>query len=147
MTTIYTFQRRLSERLLLWSVLSIAVGIVFAWRKTEPDWRAFGQQHVGWGAVDALIALIGGFNTWRQAANPSAQQPAARQRAADKLQRLLWINAGLDLFYVAGGLWLSRRADPNRRGWRGHGWAVMIQGFFLLIFDIVHASHIHRGAP
>lgn len=121
-------QQALALRLMLWSLLSIAVGLLL--QKTAlPFWRAFGQQTAGWGAIDGAIALAG----WRSGAqSPPAQElPELR-----KLRALLWGNALLDLLYIAVGLLLWRQAGPTRRG---HGAAVVLQGLFLAIFDWVHA--------
>jgi len=121
-------QQALAFRLMLWSLLSIAVGLLL--QKTAlPFWRAFGQQTAGWGAIDGAIALAG----WR---GGTQSPPAQELPELRKLRALLWGNALLDLLYIAVGLLLWRQAGPTRRG---HGAAVVLQGLFLAIFDWVHA--------
>ena len=47
--------------------------------------------------------------------------------------RLLLINAGLDVLYLLTGAVMIRRSDPLVRGF---GLAIIVQGGFLLVFDI-----------
>jgi hypothetical protein len=124
-------QKTLALRLMLWSILSIAVGLLLQ-KTPAPFWRAFGQQTAGWGAIDGAIALAG----WRGGAQ-SPPAPAQELPELRKLRVLLWGNAGLDLLYIAAGLLLWRQAGPTRRG---HGAAVVLQGLFLTLFVWTHAS-------
>ena len=135
---VHTFGRNVSLRLLLWSVLSMAVGGLF-WRRGAPFWLGFGAQAVGWGAIDALIALSG--------LRPGRQPPADPTRAARNLRRLLWFNAALDVGYMAGGVWLARSKGRDDANWRGQGWGIVVQGAFLFVFDLVHARRVPRLAP
>ena len=126
------FQRSLSDRLLMWGAISVIAGVVLL-RATAPFWRAFGQQAIGWGAIDGLIALIG-----RRGSNQPAlaATDVATLKEMSKLRRLLWFNAGLDVLYMAGGLALLRRDDETQRG---HGAGILFQGLFLFKFDLIHA--------
>jgi esterase/lipase len=164
----YQFQRGLSVRLLVWSALSVTAGSFLiqgarrASRRREMDngpgmdrgpgrdpgsssapgsLKAFGQQAVAWGLVDGLIAAYG-FLSARPAASPDGEAALA-----SRLRRLLWLNAGLDLGYIAGGLALARRRGQANAAWRGHGWGVLVQGGFLLLFDLYHALRAPLGDP
>jgi len=141
MTEAVRFQKRLSVRLLLWSTLSIVAGIILQSRRA-PFWRAFGQQAIGWGAIDAGIALFG----QRGLAQKLARGYANNEQAKDMrvLRALLWANAGLDVLYVAGGLQLMGTRSRTDAGGRGHGAGIVVQGAFLLIFDLVHALLVSR---
>jgi hypothetical protein len=150
MNGIYTFQKTVSERLLVWSSASVLVGLWLLWRGQSSNRRGFGQQALIWGLIDAAIALFGWRMAQQRSRDPAAQQPEVQQREAGNLRRLLWINSGLDILYIAGGWLLARRHHSNRRGWRGHGWGVVVQGAFLLVFDLYHAlclSEQHQEAP
>ena len=48
-------------------------------------------------------------------------------------RRLLLINGGLDIVYLLVGFYLLRRSDPLVRGF---GTAIVVQGGFLLLFDL-----------
>lgn len=135
--TIWQFQTKLSSRLLTWSVASIVGGVLLL--RGNAFWKGVGWQFIGWGTIDAGIALFGqaSANTrLNEYENPGAPQVLTAE--AENLQRLLWFNAFLDVLYILGG---KRWADGERgNGQRsGTGLGIAIQGAFLLIFDIYHA--------
>jgi len=133
MTDSEKFQRTVSNRLLAWSVLSIAGGALLQLARS-PFWRAFGQQAMGWGAIDAALALFG-----RRGVEKKVQRgypPVEAAKDLHNLRRILWFNAGLDVLYMAGGLALLRRDDETQRG---HGAGILVQGLFLFKFDLIHA--------
>lgn len=144
MTTIWEFNRTLTRRLLRWALFSMGSGAALLLQKGEYG-KGVGIQFVGWGVVDALIALFGGWSTERQYSqleNPNA--PAQQAPQARSLQRLLWINAVLDVFYVLGGFVVARIRGAGDERWRGQGHGIMVQGAFLLVFDVLHALLIPR---
>ena len=119
-----TVEQALLRDLRRWAVGSIAVGGALA---ASPRTRGFGRQTAAWGAVDGAIALVGAR---RQAAGPTDP---------DRLRRVLLVNAGLDVGYLAAGAWLVRRTR-----WRGDGLAVLVQGAFLLWLDASSARQLSR---
>ncbi len=140
-TDIWQFQAALSRRLLAWSGLSVGLGSALA-LLADPVWRGFGTQCAGWGLIDAVIAGLGLRQTHQKVAQPNAHEPGQQSEARTKLRRILWINTGLDIGYVAGGIVLAAtkgRRGSNHRFWRGSGWGIVVQGGFLLIFDLIHA--------
>lgn len=133
MTKSEQFQRTVSNRLLQWSAISIVVGLLLQ-RVRSPFWRAFGQQAIGWGAIDAALAIFG-----RRGLEQKVQRGYPPEEATQdlrNLRRILWLNAGLDVLYMAGGLALFRRKDETQRG---HGAGILVQGLFLFKFDLIHA--------
>lgn len=136
-TAIWSFQRRLSHRLLAWAVLSVGLGALVLWRGRSPLWRALAWQALAWGVIDAAIALGG-----QRAAEHKQMRamPVDEIAQARTLRRLLWLNGGLDLLYIAGGLALARaQRSPTQRG---HGLGILLQGCFLLLFDVAHAAAV-----
>ncbi len=99
----------------------MAASIVALWFTHREFWRGFWLVSGIWCVVNSAIALAGLMGE-------PAEPPA--------LRRLLLINAGLDVAYIAAGAILMSRPAPTLRG---PGAAVVVQGFFLLIFDTVHA--------
>jgi hypothetical protein len=128
------FQRKVSRRLLMWAIMSVLFGWVM--RGRSQFWRDVGTQFIAWGAIDGLIAIGGQTASDNRLKNtPDDAMPARLQKDKHNLRLALWINAGLDVLYVLGGLrWMKRQ--------QGHGVGVVIQGLFLLIFDVYHALKI-----
>jgi hypothetical protein len=111
----------ISLRLITWSLPWIAVGVVGLWTSNDPYWKGFWGMNAAWGLINTGIAYAGLLG-----AEPD---PAG-------LRTTLFINAGVDVVYVIGGLYLFTRPEDT---WRGSGVAVIIQGAFLLAFDLLHA--------
>jgi len=133
---IYDFQRVLCLRLLAWAALSLLAGAV-CWLAGDPFWRAFGLQAVVWGLVDALIGLLGQRGLGQKLAG--AFDPDAAAHKARSLRRILALNAGLDLIYIAGGAALALTLGRADAFSSGTGWGIVLQGVFLLFFDSLHA--------
>lgn len=135
----WTFQSNLTRRLWVWGVANVLGGGVLMLARGRPFLQAFGSQAAGWGLVNGLIALLGGrASQKRRAALLNPHDPEINIRENQNLRRILWINAGLDVFYMLGGVVLARSAQssPQRRGM---GWGIVFQGAFLFAFDVVNA--------
>jgi hypothetical protein len=102
-------------------------------------WRGAGGQFAGWGLVDGLIGWLGLRGAHRQSSIPEEHSPARQAKASGNLRRILWINTGLDLAYVTGGIILARTKGREDAFWRGSGFGIAVQGGFLLLFDLLHA--------
>jgi esterase/lipase len=136
------FQLKLTRRLLAWSAASLFVGALLMLYGSL-FWRAFGGMAVAWGLVDAAIAWFGRRSALRQqAASLSAADQTSRARS---LRRLLWINTGLDVLYIAAGLALVFSLGKYNPTWRGYGWGIVVQGAFLFFFDAFHAQRVPPG--
>ncbi len=134
--TTWQTQQTILNRLLFWSGFSIIAGLGLL--SSNAFWRGVGWQAIGWGLVDAAIAIWGGRAMRRRyAALPNPETPDVQAQEARNLRHLLWLNAGLDVFYILGGMILQRS-----RRWRGHAWGIAIQGCFLFLFDLYHALHL-----
>ncbi len=116
-----------------WAVLNIGTGVAghFA---SEGETRAFFQANAAWNVVNLAIA---GFGYHGQATADPASWDLARSLAeGQKMERLLLLNTGLDVGYMAFGAFLWERGlrkDSERlRGW---GKSLLVQGGFLFVFD------------
>jgi len=105
--------------------------------------RAFGGMTVAWAVINALIALFA-LRGVRRKAQQNADAPT-QQGWMRQLVRLLWVNAALDGVYIAVGVGLTLW-DPANRMLHGFGWAVIVQGAFLLVFDAWHGWRLPRVA-
>jgi hypothetical protein len=139
--TFWDFNRALTRRLMAWAGLSLAVGLVM-WLAGGRRLRGVGSQFAGWAAVNAAIAYFGGSAAEAKHMKIAAGElPEAETLIKERrnLRRLLWLNAGLDVLYVLGGLLLRRakgRTDPRLQG---VGEGIALQGGALFIFDVIHA--------
>lgn len=142
---IWDFQAALTRRLLFWSALSLAGGallLLFG----GPFWRGFGLQAALWGAIDAGIASFGQRSS-AQRRRSGGSDPAVLAREARNVRRLLWVNAGLDVLYIAGGLVLAQTLGATDAFARGNGWGIVLQGGFLFLLDLFHALAVPRDEP
>jgi hypothetical protein len=114
-------------QLIIWSVVWLVAAVIGLWRTKREVWRGFWFVTGIWCSIDAAIGIAGLMGT-------IAPLP--------DLRWLLLTNAGLDVLYVAVGVVLATRPRPVLRG---AGWAVVIQGLFLLLFDFLHAMSIPLG--
>lgn len=132
------FQMMVGRRLMQWGGLSAGLGaVLMIWG--SPWWRGVGSQFAGWGVIDALIGWFGLRSGRKKAAQPDAHTPEAQRKARANLRRVLAVNTGLDVLYIAGGVWLSKTKGKEDRFWRGAGLGIVIQGGFLFVFDLIHA--------
>jgi hypothetical protein len=127
-------------RLLFWAGLSIlgatGVATMMAVRRVRsPFLSHFAIQLAAWGAAVGVIATVG----WYRA-------PLRDVSGAARLERLLWMNIGLDAGYVAVGAVLALSAWMIARKWAGVGAGVgiVVQGVALLLIDLQFASVISR---
>lgn len=137
---IWQFQDRISKRLLRWSIVSIGAGLVM--RLGGKFWKNVGNQFIAWGAVDAGIAIGGQVakrNRIDHMENPGVTE--VLEKETENLGRALWVNAVLDVFYMLGAIMWMRRDNGDGRA-RGNGFGVLIQGLFLLVFDVFHARRL-----
>ncbi len=136
--SIWDFQKRLSATLSGWAASSMGSGALMVALGDE-YLKGMGEQFVGWGAVNMAIAQVGSRSAARRRTEPDAYTPAVLDEEQRKLSRLLWINAGLDVVYVLGGLYMASTRGADDERWRGRGWGIVAQGGFLLAFDVVQA--------
>ena len=115
---------RIAQQLMLWALVCLGGAIFGLWRTQHGVWRPFWFMTGVWALVNAAIAYGGWLG-----AEPNLVS----------LRQLLWINAGLDIVYIAIGLGLRMRPKPILKGF---GLAIVLQGLFLFFFDLFHALQI-----
>jgi hypothetical protein len=114
-----------------WSAASIAVGTIMLAASDDPFVENMAIQHVVWGGIDALIVGITSIVLQQQRTEQVDRQTWIDRR--NTAQTVFWVNAGLDLAYMATGaaIWLFSQDDK----WKGAGSGILLQGGFLLGFD------------
>lgn len=119
-----------------WAVSNIAVGSVMT-GKTSGENRSFHQMNAGWNAINLAIA---GYGYYIAAKTDAASLDlVTSMKDNHNLQKLLLLNAGLDVGYLLGGAYLMEKAKntenrPERL--KGFGRSIVLQGAFLLAFDV-----------
>jgi hypothetical protein len=138
--TLLAAERAHVLRLLVWGGSSALVGTaLLAWlhvgRRRSSLLQHFGIQTAAWGAVVLVLGAIAG-----------ASLAPRDLTAATRLDRLLWLNVGLDAGYVLVGITLigAGWGLGRRLGLVGAGLAVLIQGLALALLDLVLAGQISR---
>lgn len=127
-----------------WAVGNIVWGGLSA-RNAIGTSRYFHQMNAAWNTVNLGIAVLGYYQA--QHTDPAAWSLAESIRQNYKLEKILLLNTGLDLAYMAGGAWMiekGKNATENPDRWKGFGKSLILQGAFLLVFDIasfaIHAA-------
>ncbi len=142
---IWQYQTRISTQLFGWSALSVFGGLGMLLLLSDPFLQGVGLQGVVWGVIDAGIAFFSQLGMRRKLADMDAPNSAGVQREeARRLRRLLYINAGLDVLYVVVGVGIILTFGTESAFARGNGVGVVIQGTFLLLFDLVHGVRTGR---
>lgn len=153
MTAFATERARLDQRGLAvlggWAMGNLLVSGI-ATGQTEGSAHYFHQMNIGWGAVN--LALAGsGYLAARRTARRPAPDRAGNVRAQLRTENLYLFNAGLDVAYLATGVYLLEKGrNPTAPGpaerWRGYGQSLLLQGGVLLLFDgFQFAAHHGHG--
>ena len=118
-----------------WAVGNIALGTTLY--LTGAGDEAFWQMNALWNTVNLTLAAAGLLQAARGEVPVTLP---AEITAQHRLEKILLVNAGLDVGYMAAGLLLTQieqgRFAASHPGW---GRALVVQGAFLLVFDVVMA--------
>ncbi len=130
-----------------WGAVNVLAGGAGALSSDDEQWRQFHLMNAGWGAINATFGYFGRRGALRDvAADKSVEAAYTDLRRTEKI---LLFNAGLDLAYIAGGVYVLERSrrpgsDTQDRD-RGWGQAIMIQGAALCLFDLLAYRHLHKA--
>lgn len=113
--------------LLGWGSLNLAGGSLLALNRNHRD---FHIMMAGWGLVNAGIAA---FSLLSPEAYDSSTLFSQVLKDEQLFNRILSINSGLNIGYIATGLCMANMGKSTRI--RQFGTAIMIQGAFLAVFD------------
>ena len=136
---IWDFENVLSRRLVLWACLSILIGAIMV-LSGDRFWQAFGVQALAWGAVDGITGWIGVHR--RKNLLKKRTSFREEEKESDRIRKLLWVNAALNVLYVASGAALIYFLGRGSIFWRGTGWGIIVQGSLLYVFDLLHALRV-----
>ena len=121
----------------------IVSGVGYTAAQTEEN-RRFHEMNIMWNTVNLGLAVPGFFKAVTPGETWSEQGLRDKQK---RIERLFLVNSALDIGYVAGGVWMRKTAE-NRPGesdlFRGFGSSLILQGSFLLAFDLFAYTKHHR---
>lgn len=120
----------------------IGSGIGWATAPNE-EMKSFHQMNVLWNTVNIGLAIPGYIKAKRENTDQTLFETLNAQQ---KTEKVFLINSGLDIAYVSSGLLLRSAAKTNvekRDQFNGFGNGLMLQGGFLLVFDLT-AYFIHN---
>ena len=105
--------------------------------RSEGGTKAFHQMNVGWNVINLGLAGFGYYSAMR--ADPAALDLYASVKDQYGIEKTFLLNAGLDVGYMLGGLYLTERAKnagKNQERLTGFGQSILLQGGFLFVFDL-----------
>jgi len=120
-----------------WALANIAAG-AYGWAAATGDMKYFGQMNLFWNVINLSIAgfaLYGNYNT--DLSILTGQEMLAKHL---KTENILLINSALDFGYIGAGFLMRHLSSGSvKRGdlLKGYGNSVIMQGAFLLVFDLV----------
>lgn len=118
-----------------WAAANIASGAAGYLLAEDDRWRYFHQMNAGWNVINLAIATFGYLGQGAQ--DPASFTWLETLQEAESMQKILLFNAGLDVGYMAFGgyLWEKGRHDGSDR-LVGYGRSIILQGAFLMSFDL-----------
>jgi hypothetical protein len=128
-----------------WSILNL-VSSPIASNLTQGDVKYFHRMNGYWNIVNfGLVA----FTVYSQHnIDYSGLSAAESLNNMNSLENLLLINAGLDVAYVTGGFLLmerSKNVKEKKDMLKGFGKSLILQGSFLLVFDLIFYHNVHQN--
>ena len=150
--TLATFNLRQNETLKIgmivlgsWALLNILIGS-FRLMKATRNKRFFFQMNIYWNIVNMIIASVALYSLLTQ--EPAAQNLSESIQLHGWYKKILYLNIGLDVAYLFLGQWLKERSklSPKTEQLLGWGQSIVLQGFFLLVLDIVLATMLEDKA-
>ena len=125
-----------------WASVNIIQSSISAANATGAD-KAFFNMNAYWNTVNLAIAGFGLYSVKKAMAKKLSL--AQNVQAQYQLEKILLFNAGLDVGYVFSGLYLNERGQRlTNQQTEGFGKSLILQGSFLLIFDIVQ-YYLHHA--
>jgi hypothetical protein len=117
-----------------WAGLNLLSGIAGNFRY-QSESKYFFQMNAAWNVVNLGIAAFGFAGVANAVLDVDSSYMLSELK---KFDRILLINAGLDVIYVAtGALLLNKGLKNNRARFIGYGRSILLQGGFLFLFDMI----------
>jgi len=130
--------------LLSWSAANIVQGSISA-GNLQGSQHYFHQMNAYFNVVNLAIAGYGLYEVHNQMKKKLDLYQNLKQQ--QKVESFLLLNSGLDIAYITTGLYLQERGTNHFNDkTKGYGGSLMLQGSFLLVFDIIqYVEHRQNG--
>ena len=119
-----------------WAAGNIAAGSILASQRKGED-KYFHLMNAGWNLVNLGLATAGYLSA--ASSGPSGLDLYTTIQEQQRIQKIFLFNAGLDVGYMMGGLYLmerSKQTENKPERLRGFGKSILLQGAFLFVFDL-----------
>ncbi len=133
----------------IWAVGNITTGII-GYQSTEGSVAQLHKMNAIWNGINLALAVPGYIGAAKGKYDLPFRKTYKEQQGVEKT---FLFNAGLDVAYIMGGLYLTEKAqnqtDIKKHDMNlGYGNSIMFQGAFLMLLDAtmyaVHTSHGNR---
>ncbi len=127
-----------------WALLNMASG-AYGMSTQSGSSKYFHQMNLMWNTVNLGIAgyaLVSAHLT-----DPNLLSPEQMMDKHLLTEKVLLINAGLDVLYIASGAFMINKSKSGTKRpdlFKGYGQSLVLQGGFLLAFDLVLYAIQHR---
>ena len=127
-----------------WATGNILIG-TYGNFKAKGEAKYFQQFNAAWNIVNLGIAAFGYLNAVNS--DPASMTNLEILNDYNSIQSFLLLNAGLDVAYIMTGFYLKEKAknSSSAERLRGYGNSLLLQGGFLLLFDValyfIHQSN------
>jgi hypothetical protein len=126
-----------------WGLLNVVQGSISATNTVGPE-HYFHQMSAYFNAVNVGIAAAGFLGIKKQLLKTNTL--TSEIQAQRQIQKILLINSALDVGYFATGLILRNVGIKNLNPkTQGYGGSIMLQGAFLLVYDLLQYGAHHKN--
>jgi hypothetical protein len=135
-----------------WSILNMIISILAMFLLRGVVYY-FCMMSGVWGIINFAITIaIFNHTFYKKFKKGSSYE---RFKAQNHIERIMFLNIGIDTAYIFVGLWLREHSfictEKYPALWLGFGWAIVFQGIFLLCQDIaffmLHRRNFQKASP
>ena len=126
-----------------WGLVNVVQGSISATNTVGPE-HYFHQMSAYFNAVNVGIAAVGFLGIKKQLLKTNTLE--SEIKAQQKIQKILLINSALDIGYFGIGLLMRNSGIKNQDAKiQGYGGSIMLQGAFLLAYDLLQFGAHHKN--
>ena len=121
-----------------WAIGNMVVNVLLLTNPSSNEQGYFYRMNIFWNLVNLVLAILGLRHSLITA--PATLDMATTVSEFHQMGKILLVNVGLDIAYITGGFLMkemSKTRDNKQDILRGYGRSLILQGGFLLAFDII----------